>query len=428
MPRRTLTPPPRPELLSLVRAAKLHPRDEDARLVLADWLEEHGDSADVARAAFVRAQVRAAQPATPPDQRDALTRQADRLLDQHRLDWLGPLDPLTRGRAGSWERGFLHLRADLDPVTDKAARRLGDGEAVAWLERLQVSLGNDDHVRRLVASPVLPHVAGLVVAGASMGVQAARLLANSPAVGGLVALDLNYNHLGNAGAAALAESPHLDHLETLDLWMNSIGARGAEALAAGRWTRLRAVNLGGNALRAAGVAALADSPVFAPVETLLIWGNNIGLAGTRALAQSRRLTQLHTLYLNENRVGRRGAEALAAWPQVAKLRLLSVWGNQLGPAGAAALAAAPLGELTELLMSYNRIGDEGAVALANAAALGKLESLDLRSNQIGDAGARALLASPALGRLKHLSLEDNPIAEPLQEALAVRFPKPADGG
>ena len=48
---------PRPELLGLLAACKERPDDDGPRLVLADWLEENGESDP---AAFVRAQVRRA--------------------------------------------------------------------------------------------------------------------------------------------------------------------------------------------------------------------------------------------------------------------------------------------------------------------------------------------------------------------------------
>src|SRR4051794_17991657 len=47
----------RRELLSLLEACKQEPDDDAARLVLADWLEEHGDDADRERAEFVRLEV-----------------------------------------------------------------------------------------------------------------------------------------------------------------------------------------------------------------------------------------------------------------------------------------------------------------------------------------------------------------------------------
>src|SRR5262245_56805489 len=45
-----------PDLASLLSACKETPDDDAPRLVLADWLEEHGDEEGRARAEFVRVQ------------------------------------------------------------------------------------------------------------------------------------------------------------------------------------------------------------------------------------------------------------------------------------------------------------------------------------------------------------------------------------
>lgn len=56
-------PPPHPQLLVLLRAARDQPDDEFVRLVLADWLEENGDSF---RAEFIRLQCALAPGSTIP--------------------------------------------------------------------------------------------------------------------------------------------------------------------------------------------------------------------------------------------------------------------------------------------------------------------------------------------------------------------------
>src|SRR4051812_5771442 len=51
----TTPPPPRPEVMAFHDAIRDDPEDDTPRLVLADWLEEHGrDEADSARARFLR--------------------------------------------------------------------------------------------------------------------------------------------------------------------------------------------------------------------------------------------------------------------------------------------------------------------------------------------------------------------------------------
>jgi uncharacterized protein (TIGR02996 family) len=80
--------PDSPQLYALLRACKDSPLEDLPRLVLADWLEEHGDGA---RAEFVRLQLRlAAMPWYEPDVPELEARQAE-LLRQHADAWLaGP--------------------------------------------------------------------------------------------------------------------------------------------------------------------------------------------------------------------------------------------------------------------------------------------------------------------------------------------------
>src|SRR4051812_5114180 len=58
---------PRRELLSLLEACKREPEDDAARLVLADWLEEHGDQDDRQRGEFVRLNVTSGEARGRPD-------------------------------------------------------------------------------------------------------------------------------------------------------------------------------------------------------------------------------------------------------------------------------------------------------------------------------------------------------------------------
>jgi hypothetical protein len=56
------------------------------------------------------------------------------------------------------------------------------------------------------------------------------LLAGSPALRHLAAINLKGNRIGDAGAFALAASPHLEALEKIELQGNRLGPRGRRAL------------------------------------------------------------------------------------------------------------------------------------------------------------------------------------------------------
>ena len=121
----------RDALLAAVRQA---PRDDAARLVFADWLDEHGE-AD--RAEFIRLQIEIEPLRQPDSDLDrwrravidrhpdepvpadfppellgyaALARREDRLLEQYRWEWLGPLaavyEDVSSHLAPTFRRGF----------------------------------------------------------------------------------------------------------------------------------------------------------------------------------------------------------------------------------------------------------------------------------------------------------------------------------
>jgi uncharacterized protein (TIGR02996 family) len=88
-----------PRLLALLEEARLAPDDDAPRLVLADWLDDHGDGA---RAEFLRLQCLSPRLAVAQERCRAL-------LDRHGGAWLGPLWRWPARRL-DWHRGLLTLR------------------------------------------------------------------------------------------------------------------------------------------------------------------------------------------------------------------------------------------------------------------------------------------------------------------------------
>src|SRR5947208_75618 len=101
-------PPPRSEVMAFLAAAKKRPDDDSPRLVLADWLEEHGDVDDAGRAELVRAQCELAR-LSPGQPRAAELRQREReLLARHKRAWIGQL--ADRKLGWHFVRGLAELR------------------------------------------------------------------------------------------------------------------------------------------------------------------------------------------------------------------------------------------------------------------------------------------------------------------------------
>src|SRR5262245_2748633 len=122
----------RPELLRLLQACKQEPDEDAPRLVLADWLEEHGDKADRDRAAFVRLAATSGQERGRPD--------FLWLLDQWRTDRARRWAPF-RSVLDNYARldvcnGLLSVEATQEGLCAPTARRWARNEAWAWVERL----------------------------------------------------------------------------------------------------------------------------------------------------------------------------------------------------------------------------------------------------------------------------------------------------
>ncbi len=354
---------PRPPVLALLRAAKEAPEDDTPRLVLADWLQEHGGPPDLARAEFVRVQCALARLPKGDSRRAALQRREQELREQHRAAWLGPL--LDRAQAHWFSRGLVGTEVRPRQLFSSALAAWAGEEPAAWVEHLCVYHLTAHGLRRLAGGRLLPGLTGLAL-GFLKTADGLPALAASPHIARLRRLTLN-GHLGEEGPAALVGSPYLSGLRELTLGASGIGAPGVRRLAS--WpglARLTVLNLPGNSVGDAGAAALAASPHLAGLATLELTANAITQAGARALANSPYLAGLRRLDLGNNYLLDAGVEVLAASPYLANLTHLGLWFTAVGSAGAAALAASPyLGNLVKLDLTANGSlpGTEGAQAL-----------------------------------------------------------------
>jgi uncharacterized protein (TIGR02996 family) len=429
-----------------------NPDDDTPRLVYADWLDDHGDSA---RAEFIRVQCRLARMAEAHSHYAPLHRRARELLHAHRQRFLGPLAHLLVGGSSNldevmgFQRGFVEsmvvpLEAFMRHAEEVWARTTVQSLGVygaAPLEAL-AALMNCPHMARirslnlgtlrlpgggvklLARSPYLARVTELSLMGTEVSAEDLVILAGSPLFEGLTSLDLAANfNIGVAGAAVLANCPQLTHLTNLNLLRAGVGNAGAVALAGSPYLRnLTTLTLFDNEIGAEGVRALADSPVVARLSHLDLSQRNpcpdcIGPQGARALATSSRLSHLVQLRLHGGAVGVTGAVALASSRSLQSLALLGLTGNDLGPEGAIALATASrLSRLVHLELDRNGIGDEGVVALASSL-LHQLRWLSLRHNEVGSAAVEALARSPGVANVKFLGLAYNPIGDRGAQAL-----------
>jgi uncharacterized protein (TIGR02996 family) len=402
-------------VLAFLADAKEHPDDNTPRLVLADWLDEHGDE----RGEFVRLQC---QRTTP-----GCTRREAELFRLRQANWLAVL--AEKGIRTEMQRGLVSVWGTPRKLLSKRLAALGPYEPTAWVDRLSLDDFAPDDLASLATSPhwtcltqlelrkhfyYADHLVADDTHGRSSGDWSA--LADLPVLSRATELNINCQDIGASGMSSLAAQPDLSRLRTLDLACNNLGSGGAVALASARsLTSLTFLNLTHNRIGAEGFVALAAWRGLASLTKLWLNQNYPGEQGITALATSPWLGNLrelrmnadsmagmtgHESYYRRQRIGYAGAVALAGARTLTRLTHLTLAQNNIGPEGATALAASrALPALVGLDLGDNEIGDDGAIALANSQAMANLTTLSLRYNGITDRGAEALAASPYLTRL-----------------------------
>jgi uncharacterized protein (TIGR02996 family) len=169
------------EALSLLTDAKDDPSADLPRLLLADWLDDHGESD---RAEFVRLQCRLVALDEADAGRESLRRRERELLDRHEADWLGPVLALPL-ESWSWRRGLLHLAVRGATIRSREFLGLVGGEALAWAEGLTLHEQTEHEMIRCLQSPVLREVNGLTLERACLNEAVADALEDCPHLGRL---------------------------------------------------------------------------------------------------------------------------------------------------------------------------------------------------------------------------------------------------
>ena len=320
MAKSSTAPPPRPDVLAFLQKIKEDPDDDTPRLVLSDWLEEHGDTA---RAEFIRVQCERAKLTKKNPRCGQLHRRARLLRRRHENHWLEPLREHTL--VHDFVRGLVAIEINNRKAFDKQAlRRLTATEACAWVYSLRVPDDRtyQDFVR--FAALLLVHLNELAC---HIDDKDAVILAASPNACHLRHVELADSFITSRGMKRLAASPHLANLTSLDLSHTLIGPTGAEALAASsHLTKLTRLDLSETTIGDPGVCALANAPNLTKLKELSLFifqADNVetfkddendvrpfGDKGARALVASQYLNQLVYLDLRGNRISRQTQVAL----------------------------------------------------------------------------------------------------------------------
>jgi uncharacterized protein (TIGR02996 family) len=271
------------ERRALMAAIIANPDEDTPRLALADWLQEHGDEHDQARAEFIRLQIRAENLPSGAE-RKKLTARADKLEGKHGEAWLAPLAAYGGREAGmfgrsDFDRGLYNylfvttsdflLKAWQNALPDALARtgveglyfysptkRIADfaaSPALRWVARVQYPGADDRALAAFASSPNFAHLSGLdfqEVRLTDAGLRDFAKTTNTARLrevaisteGGLTHTKAKFTA---AGVLALLHSDRLPHLDALDIECGSAAKFGMEPFLADTGLRkLRKLRLG----------------------------------------------------------------------------------------------------------------------------------------------------------------------------------------
>jgi uncharacterized protein (TIGR02996 family) len=408
------------ELVDLIRAAQAQPLEDAPRLILADWLEEQGDSD---RAEFLRLDCELDNLELEEERQETCRHRLAELLALHKADWLAPLHnleepptvfcPLTRlelgfpvflTRAEKLFRVAPLLRlvrcvddagmADLPLVAvtreGPCPVRLNLADTPLNPEQLTVMLD------RLSRQPFLARLAGLHLAQLYLG----QII--NPATFGQAVVQSFRSMFGlETGAhpqvwiATLFQSPYLANLRSLDLSGNALDGKGTRTLGRARHlVNVAELNLSENTTN---VIALLRSSLLGAIRSLNLSANGLHTEDIERLFTASQLPNLVRLDLSRNPF-----QQLPPPPSLPNLRWLSLRQTGLFSTSVSLLTqASRLPRLAWLDLAENRLADVAIKPIFTAEHWAGLRGLDLSGNLLGP-GRQAITALHQAGHLQQL--------------------------
>ena len=415
-----------------------HPDDDALRLILADWLEDHGDEA---QAEFIRVQIRRSRLPLDDAEQPALARREAELLARYSARWAGDLAicasdwVFRRGLIEGVQVGLINLLLEYlhqQPLPLRSLHwdRLGqlrhpdDLAILGTLREMQASYVSfpAEELAAILRSPHLRSLRRLHLQAVHLlGPLTVEMLLYSPWVSQLEHLNVSMNHLSAESIRLFTQATCLPQLRELVVSFNeSIGNQGIMRLLRSPLAQqLSLLDVTDTGLTGQGVRQLVNLPQLAGLEVLRIGNNDLGGSGAEALLQSPHLSGLRQLDLSSTRLGLRGLRALSERPVLPQLEELKL-SNALPTLEALRilLCAPTLRSLQRLDLGNNSMLDERGARLLVEKGPWPWRVLDLRACQLGDAGVEALTAAPCFPRLHTLILHANQLGVAAARALA----------
>lgn len=351
-------------------AVLAHPEDDVARLVYADWLEEHGQPT---RASFIRHQILAAQAEADSPTARYHTAHADRLLLEHRTEWSQSVR--SRVLACDFHRGFIdQVRVDVatfptDAPALFAAEPIRSLQPDRWATN---ALG--DSLQPFFASPYLENATRLDFSQIQVAPVELEPLADCEHLRKITGLVLCGTPLLPELLERLLTGPAMPALASLDLSdLSHLGPRLARVLPTLRHRRFRHLNISRIVLNSQQLQQILASPCLSEVEELRLgWmtgANRDGPLTHLDLGWVIPWKRLRRLDLDNQGLGDNGLR-----------EMVREWARRAEPS-----------PLRRLGLAHNRLTAEGLQMLAQVPESRlQLYYLDVRGNHWNDASIRQL--------------------------------------
>jgi uncharacterized protein (TIGR02996 family) len=351
-----------------------NPNDLSLRLILADWLDDHGQTD---RAEFIRLLCRSTDAGLSRGQREKMQSQASERFAGHVFEWLGMI-PLG---AVLWDRGLilLHFRT-LAEFLNAPFEQWQRESSFAFVVGVHVDLLHfclsPSNIESLAAYPYLDLV---------------------------TSLSIREQHWTAANFTALFAHRDFPRLRSLSLFLNSLTQEQLQQLRSFPWfSRLTAYDLRSNSQQSDTPDLVRRSHDPAPVR----FGWDVLKSNLRGDSLVKMMTETpdypapEEFRLNSHQLTDHGAKLLADWPSLGQVRRLDLQYNQVTATGVRALVESPhVCGLRTLNLSNNNLGDQGIQALTVFGHLTELKRLALRRTEFGSAGLEMLRGWSAFPQL-----------------------------
>lgn len=389
-----------------------NPKDDDLRLVFADYLEEQGD---VDRASVIRLQCEAAKLASWERRYQEATHHANALIQLRGHRWRQAELPLLDGvEWTTFERGFVSTARVKDvatlykhdeaiglaktvwcvelPALDEATTPRPEG-SLKWLTTLRVTNdGNDWSSNETSSLLSVPRTIELkqLWDGQDLGWFSDWLSreVSQSSESRLSSLEIQGHHtVGLTFVRELIES--LEELAARD-----------------RAMPLRSLRLG---------------TAFIDYDSGYFEDPTFGQVGAELIAGASSIRDLEAIDVSRQRIGEEGLAVVSrSLPKLRDLVAKSVGVKDLSFLHKERSGAS----FDRVALSGNAIGDDGAHVLATTSRMSELAVCELDTCEIGSAGVLSITNSPFWDTLRHLELGRNPLDVAGLEALSAARPPP----